>query len=94
MFDRAIKGIPVMKQFYAHSTNSQGQRHRPSDHLKEVAILSKKFVDKFGAGDQAYYVGLWRDLGNLQKKVLYISTTKAGLEVIMWRKNGGNLKRA
>ena len=47
-----------MKQFYAHSTNSQGQRHRLSDHLKEVAKLSKKFADKFGAEDQAYWAGL------------------------------------
>ena len=65
-----------MKQFYAHSTNSQGQRHSLDDHLKEVAELSRKFADKFDAGDPAYYVGFWHDLGSLQKKALYISTTK------------------
>ncbi|HHT9106151.1 MAG TPA: CRISPR-associated helicase Cas3' [Candidatus Wujingus californicus] len=52
-----------MKELYAHSANSHGQRHRLSDHLKEVAALSKKFADKFGAGKLAYWVGLWHDLG-------------------------------
>ena len=53
-----------MKQFYAHSANSQGQKHRLSDHLKEVAILSKKLVDKFGAGNLAYWAGLCHDIKN------------------------------
>ena len=70
MFGRAVKDLPVMKQFYAHSINSQGQRHKLSDHLKEVAALSKKFSDKFSAGELAYWVGLWRDLGK------YSSTMK------------------
>jgi len=60
LFDRAVKDIPVMKQFYVHSINSQGQRHRLSDHLKEVDALSKKFADKFGAKDPAYWAGLWQ----------------------------------
>jgi len=55
-----------MKQFYAHSANPQGQRHRLVDHLKEVAGLAKKFADKFGAGDLAYWAGLWHDLGKFQ----------------------------
>ena len=48
-----------MKELYAHSANSQGQRHRLDDHLKEVAALSKKFTDKFGAEDLAYWAELW-----------------------------------
>lgn len=52
-----------MKELYAHSTNSQGQRHRLDNHLTEVARLAKKFADKFDAGDPVYYVGLWHDLG-------------------------------
>jgi len=52
-------GIHV-KELYAHSANSQGQRHRLSDHLKEVVALSKKFADKFGTGDPAYWAGLWQ----------------------------------
>ena len=51
-----------MKELYAHSANSQGQRHRLSDHLKEVASLAKKFADKFSAGNLAYWAGLWHDL--------------------------------
>lgn len=54
-----------MKELYAHSSNSQGQRHRLSDHLKEVARLAKGFADKFGAGELAYWVGLWHDIGKI-----------------------------
>lgn len=60
MFDRAVEDIPVMKQFYAHSTNSQGQRHRLDDHLKEVVALSKKYDNKCSARDRAYWSGLWQ----------------------------------
>ena len=63
MFGRAVKELPVMKQFYAHSINLQGQKHRLSDHLKEVAAFSKKIADKFRAGELVYWVGLWHDLG-------------------------------
>ncbi|MCF6154244.1 MAG: CRISPR-associated helicase Cas3' [Candidatus Brocadia sp.] len=52
-----------MKEPYAHSANSQGQRHRLVDHLNEVASLAKIFADKFGAGDLAYWAGLWHDVG-------------------------------
>ena len=52
-----------MKELYAYSANSQGQRHRLDDHLKEVARLAKKFTDKFGAGNLAYWAWLWHDLG-------------------------------
>lgn len=65
-----------MKQFYAHSTNSQGQRHRLSYHLKEVAELSKKFADKFDAGGPAYYVGLWHDLGKYSRGFQEITKRK------------------
>ena len=33
LFGRAVKDLPVMKEFYAHSINSQGQRHRLDNHL-------------------------------------------------------------
>ncbi len=49
----------MTKELYAHSANSQGQRHRLVDHLKEVVKLAKKFADKFGAGDLAYWASLW-----------------------------------
>lgn len=69
-----------MKEPYAHSANSLSQWHKLDDHLKEVAILSKIFVYKFGAGDPAYYVGLWRDLGSLQKKPCIFSQQRLGLK--------------
>ena len=55
-----------MKELYAHSINSQGQRHRLSDHLKEVNRLTKKFADKFGVGNLAYWAGLWHDIKSYQ----------------------------
>jgi len=60
LFGRAVKDLPVMKQFYAHSANSQGQKHRLSGHLKEVVALSKKYDNKFSARDRAYWEGLWQ----------------------------------
>jgi len=65
-----------VKELYAHSANSHGQRHRLSDHLKEVAALSKKFADKFGAGELAYWVGLWRDLGKYSRYFQEITKRK------------------
>lgn len=52
-----------MKKLYAHSPNSQGRWHGLEEHLKEVAGLAKGFADKFGAGELAYWVGLWHDAG-------------------------------
>lgn len=69
-----------MKELYAHSANSQGQKHSLVDHLKEVAALSRKYSDIFGAEDPAYYVGLWRDLGSLQKKPCIFPQQRLGLK--------------
>ncbi len=65
-----------MKELYAHSANSQGQRHKLDDHLKEVARLAKKFADKFGAGELAYWVGLWHDLGKSSRDFQEITKRK------------------
>jgi len=70
LFDRAVKDLPVMKELYAHSINSQSQRHRLSDHLKEVAALSKKYGNKFSARDRAYWAGLWHGVGDTQLNFL------------------------
>jgi len=56
-----------VKELYAHSANSQGQRHRLSDHLKEVASLAKKFADEFGCGEWGYLAGLWHDIGKYSR---------------------------
>ncbi|MGQ3684041.1 MAG: CRISPR-associated helicase Cas3' [Candidatus Loosdrechtia sp.] len=57
-----------MKELYAHSANSEGQKHRLDEHLKEVASLAKKLADKFGAGNLAYLAGLWHDLGKINPR--------------------------
>lgn len=48
---QVVEGLCVVKELYAHSANSQGQRHRLDNHLKAVDALSRKFADKFGVKD-------------------------------------------
>lgn len=52
-----------MNELYAHTPNKNGQWHYLELHLKEVAELAKKIAGKFGAGDLAYWIGLWHDMG-------------------------------
>ncbi len=52
-----------MKELYAHTPNKKGEWHYLEDHLNEVAELAKEFAVKFNAGDFAYWIGLWHDLG-------------------------------
>ncbi|MEW6054739.1 MAG: CRISPR-associated helicase Cas3' [Nitrospirota bacterium] len=52
-----------MNELYAHSPNENGDWHHLDAHLKEVAELAKEFASKFDAGDLAYWIGLWHDLG-------------------------------
>lgn len=49
----------------AHSANAQGQQHDLVNHLQSVAKLASEFAAKFGAGDLAYWVGLWHDIGKV-----------------------------
>lgn len=48
---------------YAHSKNSAGDRHELVTHLTAVAAMARGFADKFGAGDLAYWAGVWHDAG-------------------------------
>lgn len=48
---------------YAHSKNAAGQRHDLVEHLTAVAERAREYADKFGAGDLAYWAGMWHDLG-------------------------------
>ncbi|MCL6536956.1 MAG: CRISPR-associated helicase Cas3' [Armatimonadetes bacterium] len=48
---------------YAHTPNSAGQWHGLQAHLEATAERARAFADRFGAGDLAYYVGLWHDMG-------------------------------
>ena len=52
-----------MKDLYAHTPNDKGSWHVLSEHLEDVANCAKQFADKFHAGDLAYWIGLWHDLG-------------------------------
>ena len=48
---------------YAHSKNDTGKRHDLVQHLTDVAEQAREYAAKFGAGDLAYWAGLWHDLG-------------------------------
>lgn len=52
-----------MTELYAHTPNDKGEWHYLKDHLQKVAELARGFADKYGAGDLAYWIGLWHDLG-------------------------------
>jgi len=60
-----IKITNMTKKYYAHSLGGKP----PSDwqpleeHLKNVAEKARSFAEKFGAGDWAYFAGLWHDIG-------------------------------
>jgi len=49
--------------YYAHTPNQAGEWHQLTDHLHRTAELAREFASSFGAGELAYYVGLWHDLG-------------------------------
>jgi CRISPR-associated endonuclease/helicase Cas3 len=48
---------------YAHTPNSAGQWHELQAHLQATAELARAFAERFGAGELAYYAGLWHDMG-------------------------------
>jgi CRISPR-associated endonuclease/helicase Cas3 len=56
----------LMKSLYAH-TPPAGQGwdhgHLLTEHLAAVAKMAQEFASAFGAGDLAYWLGLWHDLG-------------------------------
>lgn len=62
-----VEGLSNMKEHYAHSDNSQDQRHRLDDRPQEVAALSRKIADKFNSADLTYYVEIWHDLGKYSR---------------------------
>ena len=52
-----------MNKLYAHTPNDKGEWHLLDKHLKDVGEMAQGFAGKFGAGDLAYWIGLWHDLG-------------------------------
>ena len=64
---------------YAHSENSAGNRHDLVEHLLSVATKAREHADKFGAGDLAYWAGLWHDLGKFHPDFqTYLIEAEAG----------------
>lgn len=49
--------------FYAHGPGAAGLWQRLEDHLLATAERARRFAEIFGAGDLAYWAGLWHDLG-------------------------------
>ncbi len=49
--------------YHAHTPNSAGNWHDLKAHLLKTAQIAREFADRFGAGELAYYAGLWHDLG-------------------------------
>lgn len=52
----------------AHSKNTQGQQHDLIEHLQCVAARTAEFAAKFGAGDLAYWAGMWHDAGKIHPR--------------------------
>ncbi len=50
--------------FAAHTPSKDSDTwHELKFHLNKVAALTKRFAEKFGAGELGHYAGLWHDLG-------------------------------
>ena len=60
-----------MKELYAHSANSQGQRHRLDDHLKGTAERAADMAKEFGCSRWGWLAGLWHDVGVCRKSLVY-----------------------
>lgn len=53
-----------MNELYAHTPAPGSDKwHLLIDHLRDVAELAREFADEFGAGELAYWLGLWHDIG-------------------------------
>ncbi|OIP28581.1 MAG: CRISPR-associated helicase/endonuclease Cas3 [Deltaproteobacteria bacterium CG12_big_fil_rev_8_21_14_0_65_43_10] len=57
-----------MSELYAHTPNDEGKWHLLDKHLRDVAEIAQGFADKFCAGNLAYWIGLWHDLGKCNPK--------------------------
>lgn len=51
-----------------HTVNSAGERQSLEAHLVGVADAARAFAEEFGAGDAAYWLGLWHDLGKFHPR--------------------------
>ena len=57
----------IDNKYYAHTKEGRPpEEWQPLDeHLKNVAEMARSFADNFGAGDLAYWTGLWHDVGKI-----------------------------
>ena len=55
----------MTQKYYAHSLEGRppSEWQPLEEHLKNVAKMSRSFAESFGAGDWAYFAGLWHDIG-------------------------------
>lgn len=51
-----------MEEFYAHSANSQDQRHKLGNHIKGTVEKAANMAAEFGCAKWGYLAGLWHDL--------------------------------
>lgn len=64
---------------WAHSANTRGQRHPLDVHLRAVAEAAREFGELFGAGEIAYWAGLWHDIGKMSPEFQeYLSRCEEG----------------
>jgi len=56
--------------YYGHSLSGMPPSDwQPlDDHLRNVAELARSFAESFGAGEWAFWAGLWHDLGKYSKE--------------------------
>lgn len=55
-------------QIYAHSQNEHSEFQSLNDHLKRTAKLCREFAGDFDSGELGYRLGLWHDLGKIDRK--------------------------
>ena len=58
------------EKYYAHSKkDAPPSEWQPLEkHLTSVAEMARRFADSFGAGDWAYWAGMWHDRGKYSKE--------------------------
>lgn len=82
---QGLDALPEISQpeiAYAHSKDRapRSEWHTLRAHLEAVAGLAERFASKWGAGEWAYYAGLWHDLGKFSAAFQEMITADAEAE--------------
>lgn len=56
----------VVEELFAHSRNGAGARHLLRDHARATGELARRFAEPFGAGELAWALGLFHDVGKAE----------------------------